>query len=102
MWGGYSPKVGGGEFMKERKKWLSNHLAGAAIVDDCAFHCLINRVPNVNFVTPYLTPPKPRDKAKAKGFSKISKKNKSIIHKFGLLGRVWNIHFPGLKPTLVT
>jgi len=80
VWGGYTPKLHDGEFLKLQQDWIKEHLAGATIIGDNHFSWG-NTLNNVKFVTP---------KACARGdattmegvqqLTKEDKKNNKLIH----------------------
>lgn len=51
LWGGYSPKIYDGEFLKVQREWMESHLAGATVLADNHFEWGKQRLHGVKFVT---------------------------------------------------
>jgi hypothetical protein len=56
LWGGYSPKVYNGDFLKSHKDWLDEYLAGATVITDTHF-AWGKTLEKVKFITPIPHPP---------------------------------------------
>ena len=85
VWGGYSPKVYDGDFLKINRKWLEKKLKGAAVAADTHFEWGSQNLTGVDFKTPI---PKPRGRRKRdasgiqipKGLTKGQEKYNAHLH----------------------
>lgn len=56
VWGGYSPKVFDGDFLKINRDWLEENLMGATVLADQHFEWGRKHIDSVTFITPHKTP----------------------------------------------
>jgi hypothetical protein len=72
-WGGYSPKVYDGDFLKINKDWMERRLNGGVIIADQHYAVGKKIFKNVKFHVAHRTPPKPRDEENQTAYSKLTK-----------------------------
>lgn len=73
LWGGYSPKLFDGNFLELKRRWITKHLVGAAIVADTHFEWGKTHFKEVKFHVPW---PQPAAGKRKKGEDVINKLTK--------------------------
>lgn len=71
LWGGYSPKIHDGDFLKIYASQLSASVPGAVVVADCHFEWGKSNINGVKFITPF-PQPRGRPRADAVGLARLT------------------------------
>jgi hypothetical protein len=81
LWGGYSPKMYDGDFIKMNKEFFEEHCSGVGIVGDIHFETGPVHTPNVQWLVPVSQPRGRKRKNRTEPVAVLTKKQQYIFYK---------------------